>query len=376
MAEYIWQQSVWSADHAPQFRWQSEVLEEPLRRLQSDLSNFLPADSVLVPDAQIQVHIDSLVQTAIRSSEIEGEVLDARSVRSSVVNKLGLDHAGIVGHGTAQTDALADLLVNATTELTEPVTIEMLCEWQAALFVNPNALLSINIGSLRGDEPMQVVSGRIDRPRIHFEAPPRTTLEAELKRFLQWYNLPPAKLNPYVRAAISHLWFVTLHPFDDGNGRVARALADRALAQADNNPVRFYSHSAAIMAKRSEYYALLEKTQKGTLEITEWLSWFIATLIDAVALSKNRFAQVMVKVRFWQRHAQTVLNDREVKVLNRLLDSYGEEFIDGISASKYRSIARVSKATATRELAGLVRKGCLVKLPGGGRSTRYGVVEV
>jgi len=320
------------------------------------------------------VHIDSLVQTAIRSSEIEGEVLDARSVRSSVVNKLGLDQAGIVDQGTVQTDALADLLVSATTELTKPVSIEMLCEWQAALFINPDSLLSINIGSLRGDEPMQVVSGRIDRPRVHFEAPPRNALEAELKRFLQWYNLPPAQLDPYVRAAITHLWFVTLHPFDDGNGRVARALADRALAQADNNPVRFYSHSAAIMAKRREYYALLEKTQKGTLEITEWLSWFVTTLIDAVALSKNRFAQVMVKVRFWQRHAQTVLNDREVKVLNRLLDSYGEEFVDGISASKYRSIAKVSKATATRELAGLVNKGCLVKLPGGGRSTRYGVV--
>lgn len=376
MEKYIWQVDGWHGEAAPRFLWQTGQLDKQVHRLQTALSDFLPADAALIPDAQLQVHIDTLVQTAIRSSEIEGEVLDARSVRSSVVNKLGLDNAGVADNGTAQTDALAELLITATTQLEQPVTMAMLCEWQAALFINPDPLLSINIGSLRGDGPMQVVSGRIDRPRVHFEAPPGNLLEAELKRFLHWFNHPPADLNHYLRAAITHLWFVTLHPFDDGNGRVTRALADRALAQAEKNSVRFYSHSAAIMARRSEYYSLLEKTQKGTLEITGWLQWFLATLIDAVELSRIRFEQVLYKTRFWQRHAQTVLNEREIKVLNRLIDNRGEEFIEGISASKYRSVTRVSKATATRELADLLRKECLVKLPGGGRSTRYQLVEI
>ena len=376
MNEYIWQRSDWIEGPAPHFRWQSAELESQTSKLQHSLREFLPPEAGLTPDAQLQVQIDTLVQTAIRSSEIEGEVLDARSVRSSVVNKLGLATAGVTASGTAQTDALAELLITATTQLDRPVTLAMLFEWQAALFVNPDPLRSINIGGLRGDGPMQVVSGRIDRPRIHFEAPPGNVLQAELRRFLDWFNHPPAGLNHYIRAAITHLWFVTLHPFDDGNGRVTRALADRALAQGENNAVRFYSHSAAIMAKRSEYYALLESTQKGTLEITPWLNWFITTLIEAVALSKNRFDQVMIKTRFWQRHAQTVLNEREVKVLNRLLDSYGEEFVEGINATKYRALAKVSKATATRELADLVNKGCLVKLPGGGRSTRYALVDL
>lgn len=376
MHDYIWQREEWQGEPAPDFRWQSTRLEQQVNQLKIALSEFLPADAALIPDAEIQVHIDTLVQTAIRSSEIEGEVLDARSVRSSVVNKLGLDNAGVTGDGTAQTDALAELLINATTELQQPVTKTLLCEWQAALFVNAEPLNSINIGSLRGDGPMQVVSGRIDRPRIHFEAPPGDILDAELNRFIHWFNHPPADLDPYLRAAITHLWFVTLHPFDDGNGRVTRALADRALAQSENNAVRFHSHSAAIMAKRSEYYLLLEKTQKGSLDITEWLQWFLTTLVEAVELSRTRFEQVLAKTRFWQRHAQTVLNDREIKVLNRLLDSKGEDFTDGISAAKYKSLAKVSKATATRELADLVKKGCLVRLPGGGRSTRYQLAEI
>lgn len=372
---YIWQQKDWNNGPSPIFQWQDAAIDSHLEQLRESLTNFLPEDTGLVPDAQMQVHIDSLVQTALRSSEIEGEVLDARSVRSSVVNKLGLETAGVSAEGTVQTNALAELLIAATTRLDHPITLDLLCEWQAALFVEYNALSTINIGSLRAEGPMQVVSGRVDRPTVHFEAPPRQKLNDEIARFISWFNDQSVNINPYVRAAITHLWFVTLHPFDDGNGRITRALADRALAQGENNPIRFYSHSAAIMVKRAEYYTLLEKTQKGTLEITEWINWFLVTLIDSVALSRARFEQVLYKARFWQRHAQTVLNEREIKVLNRLLDTYGEEFVDGINASKYRILGKVSKATATRELADLVHKKCLVKLPGGGRSTRYQLIE-
>ena len=371
MSTFIWQLEDWGLGAAPLFSWQDDSIEQKIVELEQSLFEFIPQESGFPGDAEVQVRIDALVQNAIRSSEIEGEVLDARSVRSSVVNKLGLETGGLQAVGTKQTDALADLLVNATSELDQPVTLEMLCDWQSALFIEPDPLTEINIGKLRGDQPMQVVSGRIDRPTVHFEAPPRAQLDKELDRFLDWFNQPPVDLNPYIRAAITHLWFVTLHPFDDGNGRVTRALADRALAQAEKNSIRFYSHSAAIMAKRNDYYELLEQTQKGTLDITNWNNWFLTTLIDAVALSRKGLEQIVNKTRFWQRHAQTVLNEREIKVLNRLLDSHGDEFIDGINASKYRSLTKVSRATATRELTGLVQKGCLVKLLGGGRSTRY-----
>ncbi len=376
MAIYIWQQTDWNNGPSPIFHWQAAAIEPQLAQLRQSLTDFLPEDTGLVPDARMQVHIETLVQTALRSSEIEGEVLDARSVRSSVVNKLGLETGGVAAEGTEQTNALADLLIAATTRLDQPITLDMLCEWQAALFVEHSALSTINTGVLRLEGPMQVVSGRVDRPTVHFEAPPRQQLDDEIARFIDWFNDQSININPYVRAAITHLWFVTLHPFDDGNGRITRALADRALAQAENNPIRFYSHSAAIMAKRAEYYTLLEKTQKGTLEITEWINWFLVTLIESVALSRARFEQVLYKARFWQRHAQTVLNEREIKVLNRLLDSYGEDFLDGINAGKYRTLGKVSKATATRELADLVQKECLVKLPGGGRSTRYRLLEL
>lgn len=376
MDQYIWQKKAWQDGSAPQFRWQTGTIDRQIRRLQLSLADFPSRDTGLIPDAQMQLHIDALVQTALRSSEIEGEVLDARSVRSSVVKKLGLENAGAPEMATPQTDALAELLVTATSNLNQPITQTMLGEWQAALFANPNPLLTINIGQLRGNEPMQVLSGRIDRPRVHFEAPPRGILESELTRFLQWFNHPPENLNGYIRAAITHLWFITLHPFDDGNGRVTRALADRALAQAENSTIRFYSHSAAIMARRGEYYELLEATQKGSLEISEWLHWFITTLTDAITLSKKRYDAVLYKARFWQRHAQTVLNSRQIKVLNRLLDHHGEEFNDGINATKYRSIGKVSKATATRELTDLVNKSCLTKLPGGGRSTRYSLPDL
>lgn len=221
---------------------------------------------------------------------------------------------------------------------------------------------------------MQVVSGRIDRPTVHFKAPPRGRLEAELDAFLAWFNQPSKNLDPLIRVGIVHLWLVTLHPFDDGNGRLTRAVTDRALAQAERQSVRFYSLSAAIMARREAYYAHLESAQKGGLDITSWLFWFLDTLKEALEQALVRVDRVLSKTHFWQRHATTVLNERQIKVLNRLLDTAGEEFEQGINARKYQSLAKVSKATATRDLAELLEKGCLFKLPGGGRSTRYAVL--
>ena len=379
---YLWQQPDWKASQgertAPAFSWDAAALRPRLDAIRLLQGRLLGQSDLVVDETDQQAQLDALVQTALRTSEIEGETLNVGSVRSSVVLRLGLHKAGFVqglkdAPGTPQTEALVGLLLEATADTEQPLSIEKLCQWQAALFPEPPLLGNIRIGELRGDEPMQVVSGRIDRPVVHFEAPPRAGLEVQLQRFVDWFNDPPDGLDPILRAGIAHLWLITLHPFDDGNGRVTRAVTDRALAQAEQSTIRFYSLSAAIMARRNEYYDQLEAAQKGALDITPWLGWFLSALEDALHQGLKRFERVVQKARYWQRHSQTVLSERQIKVLNRLLDGQGEAFEHGINASKYMSIAKVSKATATRELGDLLAKGCLYKLPGGGRSTRYAI---
>ena len=363
----IWEQPDW-----PRFRWDEAALRARLDAVRLLQGRLLGRTDAASPAADLEAEIDALIQNAIRTSEIEGEPLDVGSVRSSVAQHLGLERAGIADRATVRSEALVGLLVEATRASDGALTLERLCRWQAALFPEGPELFSrIRIGELRGEQTMQVVSGRLDRPRVHFEAPPRDRLEPELEAFLAWFNHPPAGLDPLLRAGIAHLWLVTLHPFDDGNGRVTRAVTDLALAQAERQSIRFYSLSAAIMARRPAYYEHLERTQKGEMDITAWLAWFLSVLVEALEQALNRIDRVLVKAQFWQRHAQTLLNERQVKVLNRLLDSAGEEFLHGINTSKYKSLAKVSKATATRDLAELVEKGCLRRLPGGGRSTRY-----
>ena len=296
------------------------------------------------------------------------------SIRA-IACQLGVEQVGISGRTTPESEALVELLLQSTHHLDEPLSREQLCLWQSMLFVQgPGVLGNVRVGELRGDHPMQVVSGRLDQPDVHFEAPPRGQLESELDALITWFNHPPKELDGLIRAGITHLWLITLHPFDDGNGRVTRAVTDRALAQAEWQSVRFYSLSAAIMARRNAYYDRLESAQKGGLDITPWLLWFLDTLKEALEQALLRIDRVLMKVTFWQRHATTVLNERQIKVLNRLLDTAGEEFEQGINARKYQSLAKVSKATATRDLAELLEKGCLSKLPGGGRSTRYTVL--
>jgi Fic family protein len=368
---YIWQQSDW-----PRFRWDEAALKPRLDAVRLLQGRLLGQADAVPDDAELEAEMDTLIQNAIRTSEIEGEHLDAGSVRSSVARQLGLNRAGL-GRGTVQSDALVGLLLEATRQPEQGLTQDRLCQWQAALFPDgPGLLNEIRIGELRGEQPMRVVSGRVDRPRVHFEAPPRKGLEAELEEFLQWFNHSPANLDPLLRAGVAHLWFETLHPFDDGNGRVGRAVTDRALAQAEGRSVRFYSLSAAFMARRNEYYDALENAQRGELDITAWLEWFLDALRTALDQALDRIARVLAKTKFWQRHATTILNERQIKLLNRLLDNAGEEFTDGISARKYQSMTGVSKATATRDLTDLAEKGCLKQLPGGGRSTRYVVQDL
>lgn len=366
---YIWQHANW-----PHFLWDDSVLRPQLDSVRLLQGRLLGRTELAPEQADLEVEMDALIQNAIRTSEIEGEHLDVSSVRSSVARQLGVEQAGMAERGTPESDSLVTLLLEATHEPDSPLTAQQLCHWQALLFPDAtDAFTKIRVGDWRGDQPMQVVSGRIDRPKVHFEAPPRVGLESQVKDFLAWFNAPPADLDPLLRAGVAHLWLITLHPFDDGNGRTTRAVTDRALAQAERHSVRFYSLSAAIMARRNAYYEQLEQAQSGDLDITQWLVWFLDTLEEALQQALLRVERVLAKTLFWQRHATRVLNQRQIKVLNRLLDTAGEEFEHGINARKYQSLTKVSKATATRDLAELLELGCLNKLPGGGRSTRYGV---
>lgn len=368
--DWIWTQPDW-----PHFVWQAEALTEPLRQvLQAQGELFGRAQSA--HEAEGPEALDALLQNLIASSAIEGETLNAESVRSSLAHRLGVAQPAI-GRRTAQTEGLAELIVNVTGDLASPLTPERLFHWHALLFADapPDAFDRLRIGAWRGDSPMRVVSGRLDAPTIHYQAPPREGLEAQMATFFDWFNThrTDASLDPVLRAGIAHLYFVTLHPFEDGNGRLARAIADLALAQSDQRTIRLFACAASILARRKQYYDILEQTQRGPLDITPWLAWFLSTLLDALHNALAQTDSVLAKARFWRAHADQGLNEAQVKVLNRLLAGGEGNFPLGISAAQYQTVAKVSKATATRHLAELVEKGCLRSVGGGGRSRRYGV---
>lgn len=369
---YIWQAPNWTA-----FTYQTALIKPKLDNVLARQNQLLGKSQDLPGGLDRLAEMDALIQNALQTSEIEGEKLNIGSVRSSVARHLGLEQAGLPP-STRQTENLIAMLTHATSQLQNPVTQQQLCQWQAALFPEPPILRKIIIGELRGAAPMQVVSQKGHREIIHFQAPPQSQLQKQLADFIGWFNTDTSE-HDIIRATIAHLWFITLHPFDDGNGRVARALTDRALAQAEQSSIRFYSLSAAIEANRNAYYTILKNTQgcktaaqiKTPTDITEWISWFLDVLAEAMQQGCQRIERVINKTHFWQKHSQTILNARQIKVLNRLLDNAGEEFKQGINASQYKNLTKVSKATATRDLANLVDKGCLKQQAGGGRSTKY-----
>ncbi len=322
-----------------------------------------------------QSELDALLQNIVTSSAIEGEQLNVGSVRSSLARRLGLEQ--VEGDRVSQrSEGLAQLMLDATQSFADQLTMERLLKWHGWLF--PDQAMEfvprgIRVGTLRGDEPMQVVSGRLDRPTIHFEAPPRLGLELQLDTFLDWFEVSRTQtdLDPLLRAGIAHFWFVTLHPFDDGNGRLTRTITDLALAQGEAQAIRFYAMSASILEDRSGYYRVLENSQKATSDITEWLEWFLQTLLSSLQQAIARIESVLAKSRFWQAHRESRLSAEQIKVLNRLLDGGERGFEDGISAAQYQAVSKVSKATATRHLTDLLERGYLKRLPGGGRNTRY-----
>jgi Fic family protein len=368
--DWIWQHPDW-----PAFSWQIDRLALLLRACSQAQGRLLGMLGAVGADVSAQTALDALLQNIITSSAIEGEQLNVGSVRSSLARRLGLEADQRV---SARSEGLAELTFDATRQPPQALTFERLLQWHRLLFPAQASLLPhpISVGELRGDEPMQVVSGRVDRPTVHFEAPARQGLEAQLETFLAWFaSRQGASLDPLLRAGVAHFWFVTLHPFDDGNGRLTRAITDLALAQADPQTIRFYAMSASILADQQGYYDILERSQKGGLDITPWLEWFLQTLLHTLEQAIKRIDRVLAKARFWQQHRDDDLSLEQIKVLNRLLDGSvladKPGFEGGISAAQYQAVAKVSKATATRHLADLLSKGCLLKLPGGGRSTRY-----
>ena len=367
--KWIWEQPEW-----PHFSWKQDELAGRLRETIQIQGQLMGKAEAVGEDFNRQSTLDTLLQNIITSSAIEDEKLNVESVRSSLARRLGLGTGHSV-HTTARTEGLAELILDATGNIGVPLVMDRLFQWHRLLFP-PGSVLplhALRVGALRGDFPMQVVSGRLDQPTVHFQAPPVAGLEGQLTEFIGWFNrsrLDPA-VDPLVRAGLAHLWFVTLHPFEDGNGRLARAIADLALAQAEQRTIRLYTMSAAILKRRRDYYRVLEASQRGTLDVTPWLLWFLDTLQVALKDSSTQIDGVLDKARFWRTHAGHSLIPAQVKVLNRLLEGGPDNFERGISASQYGSVARVSKATATRHLTDLVGKGFLEKKLGGGRSTRY-----
>jgi Fic family protein len=365
---YIWQASDW-----PTWRFDLAALAQPLAdvsRAQGLLMGRLADVGLALRD---QASLSALTEDVIKTSAIEGEKLDLQSVRSSIARRrLGVD-IGALAPVDRHVEGVVEMVLDATANCHAPITRERLFGWHAALFpTGYSGLGRIRVGRWRDDAtgPMQVVSGPLQRQRVHFEAPPAARLAAETRRFLAWANRASGE-PPLVKAGLAHLWLVTVHPFDDGNGRIARAVGDLFLARADGSPQRFYSLSAQIQRERKAYYDILERTQKQSLDVTEWLAWFLATLHRAVDQAQLSLDAVLAKTRFWQRWAAPAaaapLNERQVKVVNRLLDGFEGK----LTSSKWAAIAKCSPDTALRDITDLLARGVLRKSDAGGRSTSY-----
>jgi Fic family protein len=362
---WIWQRPNW-----PEFHWDSARMAQPLaaaRRAQGELSGVA---RLLDPDSDLHAQLEVLTSEGVATSAIEGERFDPNALRSSLARRLGLPTAGLPAPSRS-IEGLVDVLLDANEKLDKPLTQKILAGWQAALFPTGRSGLSkIRVGALRGTSPMRIVSGPIGRQRVHYEAPPRRGLEQELKRFLGWFNRPPADVDGLLRAGLAHAWFELIHPFEDGNGRVGRALLDRALAQDENRSSRLYRLSARFMSVRGEYYDALQALSRGDLDATDWLEWFLEQVVAACGESAGTVERVLQKARFWIRHAQSGLNTRQRKALNALLDTGSGGFVGGMTNKKYAHLTHVSPATAQRDLAELAERGIL-RTEGAGRSVRY-----
>ncbi|HLG39283.1 MAG TPA: Fic family protein [Chitinophagaceae bacterium] len=364
MAVYIHQLPDW-----PRFTWQQDQIAPLLAETRHWQGRLLGKMESLGFNLQAEASLQTLTLDVLKSSEIEGELLDAEQVRSSIARRLAMDIAGLVP-ADRHVEGIVEMMLDATQQYNQPLSEDRLFGWHAALFpTGRSGIHKIVVAAWRNntkDDPMQVVSGAMGKEKVHYEAPDADRLPTEIKQFINWFN-ENATTDAVIKSAIAHLWFVTIHPFDDGNGRIARAIADMQLARADRTPLRFYSMSAQIRKERKEYYDILETTQKGSLDITRWLTWSLQCLDRAIAATDETIGGVLKKARFWEKHGATSLNDRQRTMLNKLLDGF-----DGkLNTSKWAKITKTSQDTALRDIQDLIEKQILVKEAGGGRSTSY-----
>lgn len=363
MGYYIHQKDNW-----PNFSWNNDEfinLLSEARNLQGRLIGKMESLGFELRDEAL---LETLTLDVLKSAEIEGEILNPEQVRSSIAHRLGMEFAGAI-MSDRNVDGMVDMMIDATRNCFKPITVERLFDWHAALFpMGRSGIFKITVADWRKDTSgqMQVVLGAAGREKVHFQAPDADLIEMEMNRFINWFN-EENKIDLVIKAAIAHLWFVTIHPFQDGNGRITRALTDMLLAQSDKSTQRFYSMSAQIRIERKEYYEILEKTQKRDLDISEWIKWFLSCLINALKATDNILSRVLLKADFWNRNSKTIINERQKKILNKLLDGFEGK----LTSMKWAKITKCSKDTAIRDINDLINKDILQKESAGGRSTNY-----
>ncbi len=357
----------------PALHWDSGRISQQLAEVRHLQGRLIGRMEALGFQLRAEAVLDTLTEDVLKSSEIEGERLDRDQVRSSIARRLGIDIAGVTT-ADRNVEGVVEMMLDATQRYDEPLTAQRLFDWHAALFPTGRSGMSkINVGAWRDDKkgPMQVVSGPIGKERVHYEAPVAARLRGEMKKFLDWFE-KDASTDLVLKAGLAHLWFVTIHPFDDGNGRIARAIADMVLARSERSPQRFYSMSAQIQQERKSYYEILEATQKGDIDVTRWLEWFLVCLGRAFDRAETILAAVLIKARFWDRFAATEFNERQRSMINRLLN----DFEGKLTSSKWAKIEKCSQDTALRDIEDLLRKHVLTKDSAGGRSTSYSLTTI
>ena len=367
MDKYIHQLNNW-----PHFTWDNDDLLYTLGNVRNIQGKLVGKMEALGFDLRKEAVFEIMTLDVIKSTEIEGEILNPEQVRSSIARRLGMDFPGLVP-SDRNVDGIVDLLLDATEYFNKPLTSARLFDWHSGLFpTGRSGIYKIPVGGWREDStgPMQVVSGAKGKEKVHFQAPDALRLDSEMTTFLTWFN-KEKKLDPVIKAGVAHLWFVTIHPFDDGNGRIARAIADMLLARSDGSAQRFYSMSAQIGSVRKDYYNILEQTQKGNLDITDWLKWFLNCLSDALNSTDTILAKVLYKAQFWNKYTTTVLNGRQKPMLNKFLNG----FTGKLTSSKWAKITGCSADTALRDIQDLINKGILRKESSGGRSTNYEIAK-
>ena len=360
---YLHQSNDW-----PIFFWDNDTLVPYVSKVRDLQGRLIGRMEGLGFELREEAVLETLTEDIVKSSAIEGEFLNPEEVRSSLARRLGIDISGLPD-ASRDVEGVVEMMLDATQKYRDLLTKDRMCGWHAALFTTGRSgMYKITVGEWRNDEhgQMQVVSGPMGREKVHYTAPEANRLEVEMNRFIQWFNTDNS-MEPVIKSAIAHLWFVSIHPFDDGNGRIARAIADSQLARADRTNQRFYSMSAQIMKSKKGYYAVLESTQKGSLDVSQWLVWYFERLTEALEVTDETLSKVLAKAKFWEIHKTTQLNERQVKMINVLLG----DFIGKLHSSKWAKMTKVHRDTARRDIQDLIEKGILSDSGEGGRSTNY-----